>query len=149
MLAPGSETFVAPTNTSWQICRVCFKRFPIKYIKCRIRMEPCNGSSKSYLQYLQTYGLPFPRSNMRSMSSALLLLTTGLMMGATCVALSPGALAPPAGVTRSRALAGAGGASSSPSSEAAETLSRSIFSSSRGTGWTGARWRGAGRTLAG
>ena len=95
-------------------------------------------NEKTYLQYLHTDGLPFPRSNIKSMSRALLLLTTGLIMGATRVVSSPDALAPPAGAAR--ALAGAGGVSSS--SEVSETLI-SIFSST-GVGKTGARWTGAG-----
>ena len=103
------------------------------------------------MQYLQTDGLPFPRTNNRSMSRALLLLTTGLMMGATCVVSSLGALAPLAGVARALvgALAGAlvgalAGASSSSSSEASEMLSMSMYSPSTGAGRTGARWTGAG-----
>ena len=96
----------------------------------------------SYLQYLHTEGLPFPRSKRRSMSRALLLFTAGLMMGATCVVSSPGALAPAA-----LAFAGAGGASSP--SEVSETLSRSKVSSSTGAGRTGAGWTGAGWTGAG
>jgi hypothetical protein len=72
--------------------------------------------------------LPFPRSNRRSISRALLLFTAGLgMMGATCVLSSSCALA---GAVLG--LAGAGGVSSS--SDVSETLSRSIVSTSTGAG---------------
>ena len=86
----------------------------------------------TYLQYLHTDCLPFPRSKRRSISRALLLFTTGLVIGATCVVASPGMLAP--GVGAAFALAGAGGVSSS--SDVSETSSRSISSSSTGAGWT-------------
>src|ERR1700678_1645477 len=49
-------------------------------------------NDNTYWQYLQTDGLPFPRSNNRSMSRALLLLTTGLTMGATRVVTSSNVL---------------------------------------------------------
>jgi hypothetical protein len=68
------------------------------------------------------------------MSRALLLFTAGLMMGATIVLSSPGALAPVEGVAF--VLAGAGGVSSS--SDESETFSRLIVSSSTGVGGTGA-----------
>ena len=81
------------------------------------------------------------------MSRALLLFAAGLMMmGATCVVLLPGALAPAAGAVL--VLAGAGGVSSS--SDVPETLSRtSMVSSLTGAGCAGAGCAGAGWTGAG
>ena len=80
---------------------VCFIQLPIK------NYQMCWSGTKymTYLQYLQTEGLPFPWSNNRLMSRALLLFTTGLMMGATRVVSSPS-------VGTTCAFAGAGGVSS-------------------------------------
>jgi hypothetical protein len=101
-----------------------------------LRVIRCWSSSKytTYLQYLQTEGLPFPRSNNRSMSKALLLFTTGLMMGATRVVSSPE-------VGTTGAFAGAGGASSS--SEESETSMFMVSSSTVVAGWALDRERGA------
>ena len=67
---------------------------------------------------------------------ALLLFMTGLVIGATCVVVSPDM------------LGGAGGVSSS--SDVLETSSRSMSSSSTGAGWTTGGWTtGAGQTGAG
>ena len=106
------------------------------------------------LQNLQTNSLPFPQTNNRLMLRTLLLLTIGLTIGATRVVSSPGALASLGGVAH--ALAGTlAGASSS--SEASETLSMSMYSSSTGVGrtgvgrtgahWTGAHWAAAAEGL--
>ena len=108
---------------------VRFIRLPIK------NYQMCWSSTKytTYLQYLQTEGLPFPQSNNRSMSRALLLFTTGLMMGAMHVVSS-------LSVGTTCAFAGAGGVSSS--SKVSE-MSMSIVSSSTVVeDWTLDRERG-------
>src|SRR5271168_4546874 len=93
------------------------------------------------------------------MSRALLLLTTGLTMGATRVVPSSNVLPPPGLVARALAGPGAGTGVSPSSEDEVSTSSRSTYSSSGGarwmgerwTGarWTGARWTGAGWTGAG
>src|SRR5277367_6193799 len=98
------------------------------------------------MQYLQTDGLPFPRSNNRSMSRALLLLTTGLTMGATQVVPLSNVLPPPGRVARALAGPGAGAGVSSSLEDEVSTSSRSTYSSSGGARWMGARWTGAGWT---
>jgi hypothetical protein len=84
-----------------------------KIIRCKIVVAI---NVNTYWQYLQTDGLPFPRSNNRLMLMALLLLTTGLTMGATQVVTLSNVLEPPGQVAC--ALVGAGtGAGVSSSSE--------------------------------
>jgi hypothetical protein len=103
---------------------------------------------RTYLQYLHSEGLPFPWLNMRSISRALLLFTTGLIMGATCVISSPSTFKPLAGALAGTAcdltgaaldLAGAG-VSLSWSLERLETLSKLNVSSLRETGAGASGW---------
>src|SRR5271156_5176512 len=83
------------------------------------------------------------------MSRALLLLTTGLTMGATRVVPSSNVLPPPGRVARALAGPGAGAGGSSSSEDEVSMSSRSMYSSSGGARWTGAGWTGAGWTGAG
>ena len=108
---------------------VCFIQLPIK------NYQMCWSGTKymTYLQYLQTEGLPFPRSNNRSMSRALLLFTTGLMMGTTHVISS-------LSVGTTCVFASAGGVSSS--SEVSETSMSMVSSSTVVEDWTLDRERG-------